>query len=805
MKTVFEREWELYRRGGWMPAFIGETARGEGDFDPGVKAGEIRIFADMPRPFVALVTGELATGERMLVPVSPFSVPASSRELLVGERVFQLWNACPAAKAFTDRSWLVATLSADETQEIAAAVKTSDPGRIRAGNDAVAAYEREFLVSGGSFIPLVAPAPLRVGRFARYGAWSIAAMLVVCLGATWMLIREDVTQQSGDAVGMPAIEESADVEEAACEMMEVVPAAPEPAPMPEPVLDQGRRLERLRKMREANMDASPRRMKAACERAPVAKCLAPDQVMALQACFAPTCPETERYAEYVENSFRNPVTDPLSTFGLDVDTASYTKMRRFLTEQKRLPPKESVRLEEYVNYFDYDYPEPQGEHPIAVRTELAACPWAKDHQLLRIALQAKKVETKVLPPANLVFLLDCSGSMSWNGGFEMLQKSMHLLVDQLRDEDHVSIVTYASGTRVALPSVSGREKARIHGVIDSLQSGGGTNGEGGIQLAYEEAVRNFDAKGNNRVVLMTDGDFNVGISTPKALEDFIATKRATGVFLSVMGVGRGNYQDAMMKKLANAGNGNYAYIDSLLEAKKVMITEFGGSMFTVAKDVKLQLEFNPAEVSAYRLLGYESRKLAARDFNDDRKDAGEMGAGHHMTAFYEIVPAGVTNAVANVDPLRYQASKDVSKGELATVKLRYKDPKEETSRLMVQAVKAVAVENPSEDFRFASAVAEYALILARSEHKGSASFKALLERARGAKGADLNGYRAEFIRLAEQAELLLASQQYTVKPGDTLWRIAERYLTTVDAIKSENGLKNDILHPGQRLTLPKMD
>lgn len=758
MKTVFEQEWELYRRGGWKPSFTGETALGEGDFDPAVKAGEIRIFADMPRPFVALIVRKLATGERMLVPVSPFSVPASSRERLVGERVFQLWNACPAAKAFTDRSWLVARLTDEETEEIAAAVKASDPGRIQDGVGAVAEYEREFLVAGGSFVPLVTPAPVRVNAFRRYGAWSIAAMAMICLGATWMLIREDVTQQSGDAVGMPAIEESADVEEAACEMMEVVPAAPEPAPMPKPVLDQGRRLERLRRLRESNMDASPRRMKAACERAPVAKCLAPDQVMALQGCITPTYPETERYAEYVENSFRNPVTDPLSTFGLDVDTASYTKMRRFLTEQKRLPPRESVRLEEYVNYFDYDYPEPQGEHPIAVRTELAACPWAKDHQLLRIALQAKKVETKDLPPANLVFLLDCSGSMSWNGGFAMLQQAMRLLVDQLRDEDRVAIVTYASGTRVALPSTSGKNKAKIRAVIDGLEASGGTNGEGGIQLAYEEAVRSFDPKGNNRVVLMTDGDFNIGISTPKALEDFIATKRATGVFLSVMGVGSGNYQDAMMKKLANAGNGNYAYIDGLLEAKKVMMTEFGGTLCTVAKDVKLQVEFNPSEVAAYRLLGYESRKLVARDFNDDKKDAGEMGAGHHMTAFYEIVPVGTTNAVASVDPLRYQTAAKGAKGELATVKLRYKEPKAETSRLMAQAVKAEIAKKPSEDFRFASAVAEYALWLAQSEHKGSASPAAVITRAKAAKGGDANGYRAEFIRLAEQAELLKAQR-----------------------------------------------
>lgn len=801
MKAVFEQEWKLYKRGGWMPAFVGEAARGEGDFDADVKPGEIRIFADMPRPFVALITEQLPTGERMIVPVSPFTVPASSRELLVDTRVFQLWNACPAAKRFTDRSWLVARLTEEETQEIAAAVKTADPGRVLAGEGAVADYERAFLVSGGSFVPLVTPASVRARMFTRYGAWGIAAMLMICLGATWMMLREESNGREEIICEIAACEECDDLEMAADIAPTPCPQAPPPMAMklmspcceaPKPLGFSGRI--------ELQGGAPRSHLNARRECAKMALVEGEQLGRSVDRSAVNTA---ERYAEYEENAFRNPVTDPLSTFGLDVDTASYTTMRRYLTEWKRLPPKESVRLEEYVNYFDYDYPEPQGEHPIAVRTELAACPWAKDHQLLRIALQAKKVETKNLPPANLVFLLDCSGSMSWNGGFDMLQKSMHLLVDQLRDEDRVAIVTYASGTRVALPSTSGRDKARIHDVIDALQSGGGTNGEGGIQLAYEEAMRNFDAKGNNRVVLMTDGDFNVGINTPKALEDFIATKRATGVFLSVLGVGEGNYQDAMMKKLANAGNGNYAYIDSLLEAKKVLITEFGGSMFTVAKDVKLQLEFNPAEVSAYRLLGYETRKLAARDFNDDKKDAGEMGAGHHMTAFYEIVPAGVTNGVANVDPLRYQAAKGAAKGELATVKLRYKDPKEETSRLMTQTVPAVAAENPSEDFRFASAVSEYALLLVRSEYKGAASFASLLARARGAKGADLNGYRAEFIRLAEQAELLLKAQVYTVKPGDSLWRIADRFRTTVEALKRTNGLTRDVIQAGQQLRIPQ--
>ena len=330
-----------------------------------------------------------------------------------------------------------------------------------------------------------------------------------------------------------------------------------------------------------------------------------------------------------------------------------------------------------------------------------------------------------------------------------------MLVGELRDEDRVAIVTYANGTAVRLPSTPGSDKARILGVIDSLMAGGGTAGGAGIQLAYEEAKKNFDKTRNNRVVLVTDGDFNIGISSPKELEDFIAEKRASGVFLTVVGVGAGNYQDATMKKLANAGNGNYAYVDSLLEAKKVFLTEFGGTLQTVAKDVKLQVEFNPAQVAAYRLLGYENRKLADKDFNDDRKDAGEIGSGHSMTAFYEIVPAGSgEEAVASVDPLKYQKTEGVESGDLFTVKLRWKAPDGDASELAeTPFAAAAATETPSEDFRFAAAVAEYALLLENSKFKGTASFSNVLERARAAKGADDEGWRAEFIRLVEAAEL----------------------------------------------------
>ena len=466
-------------------------------------------------------------------------------------------------------------------------------------------------------------------------------------------------------------------------------------------------------------------------------------------------PAAERYAEFSENEFLDPKATPLSTFSLDVDTTSYALMRRELTDGKRLPPRTSVRLEEFVNYFRYDYPQPADGKPLAVSCEAAPCPWNPAHKLARVALQARKLDKGNIPPCNLVFLVDVSGSMSWHGGIDMAKKGLSMLVGELRDEDRVAIVTYANGTDVRLPSTPGTDKARILGVIDSLMAGGGTAGGAGIQLAYEEARKNFDAKRNNRVVLVTDGDFNIGISSPKELEDFIAEKRASGVFLTVIGVGEGNYQDATMKKLASAGNGNYAYVDSLLEAKKVFLTEFGGTLQTVAKDVKLQVEFNPAQVAAYRLLGYENRRLADKDFNDDKKDAGEIGSGHSMTAFYEIVPAGSgEEAVASVDPLKYQKTEGVESGDLFTVKLRWKAPDGDASELLeTPFAAAAATETPSEDFRFASAVAEFALLLENSKFKGTASFSNVLSRARAAKGADPEGWRAEFIRLVEAAEL----------------------------------------------------
>ena len=747
-KEVFEKEWAMYgdrgagRDGIWSRK--GKADAGTDSFDGGVKPGEIRIFADMERPFVALVVESKGLAGWTIVPLSPFTVPASAREMLVGERVLQLWNACVAAKSFVTRSWIVDTVSEADLSDIKAQMAKVEAGRIVAGEGPVADYERKFLVTGGTFEPLLSAAGQKggIGRVSwkRYGGWSIAAMLLICLGATWLVLNNE-------------------------RKLHHVPFAVRT--MTEPVEHHVRESrETVRRAYEAQNEVQAFcRQKAVADRA-----YAPADVMAC----CPTPPKIkaktsssaeaygrERYAEFHENEFVEVVHEPLSTFGLDVDTASYTTMRRYLTELKRLPPKDSVRLEEYVNYFNYSYAEPKGGVPVAVDCELAECPWAKTHKLLRVGIQAKRIAKKKLPPSNLVFLLDVSGSMGWNGGFDMLKTSMHMLVNELRPQDTVAIVTYANGTEVRLPATSCQDKEKILSVIDALRCGGGTSGGEGLQLAYEEAKKNFDKKANNRVILMTDGDFNIGIRNTQELVRFIETKRKSGVFLTVLGVGNGNYQDGMMKRLANAGNGNYAFIDSILEAKKVLMTEFGGTMYTVAKDVKLQLEFNPAQAAAYRLLGYECRKLAAKDFNDDKKDAGEIGAGHTMTALYEIVPAGVAVPGGKVDALKYQKQTAVASKELLTVKLRYKEPNGSKSKLIETPVVAEAItgkNGPSEDYRFASAVAECALVLEDSKFKGAASLKAVIKRAKGAKGADENGYRAEFIRLVETADLLNAKR-----------------------------------------------
>ena len=767
MNKTFAEEWKLYKEGGSRPKFRGEAPRGEAEFDAPVKVGEIRIFADMARPFVALVAEEHGVAGWLLVPVSPFTVPASPREALEGERVYQLWNACTASRSFVARSWRVDEISKDEMLALNQTIKQSKQSNNLsiAADGIVAEYEREFLVSGGDFIPLVDKASPRVVRVSWHKIISIAACFAILLGVGMLVMFKNAelgSSQMRDSDKF-VVRHAAVVQDAGEPLDECADMACEIAPAEE----------RMQKVRVGGSIgyASPegRRSALAADRSfydhagemaresTKAKWESTEYLRRVRE--EPSIPVgTERYAEIQENEFRDPTSEPLSTFGLDVDTSSYTTMRRYVAEMKRMPPKEAVRLEEWINYFKYSYPQPKGDDPIGVACEMGGCPWAPSHRLLRVGVQAREVPVDKLPPCNLTFLIDVSGSMGWNGGFDMAKAGLRMLVDRLRPEDRVAIVTYASGTRVLLASTPGTEKGRIRAAIDGLVSGGGTAGGAGIQLAYEEAKKGFDRKANNRVILVTDGDFNVGISTPKALEEFIAEKRESGIFLTVLGVGTGNYQDANMKKLSTAGNGNYAYLDSVLEAKKVMMNEFGGTLFTVAKDVKLQLEFNPAEVKGYRLLGYESRKLAAKDFNDDKKDAGEIGSGHTMTALYEIVPAGSDEKVADVDPLKYQKRTESGRGEVCTVKLRWKKPDGDTSvlREIPIAEKSVTSKTPSVDFRFASAVAEFALLASDSKFKGAASFASVLERARSAKGEDAEGYRAEFIRLVETAELLRA-------------------------------------------------
>jgi Ca-activated chloride channel family protein len=467
---------------------------------------------------------------------------------------------------------------------------------------------------------------------------------------------------------------------------------------------------------------------------------------------------TEEYGEIDENPFEPATQKPLSTFSIDVDTASYSNVRRFLSA-RQMPPRDAVKIEELINYFSYEYPSPAGEHPFAVHTEVSVAPWNQAHRLVKIGLQGKRIAMDKLPPSNLVFLLDVSGSMNSPDKLPLLQAAFKLLVQSLRPQDRVAIVVYAGAAGLVLPSTPGSDKDTILAAIERLEAGGSTAGGAGILLAYEVARQNYLRGGNNRVILATDGDFNVGASSDGELVQLIEDKRKEGVFLTVLGFGTGNYQDAKMEKLADRGNGNHAYIDSILEAKKVLVSQMGGTLFTIAKDVKLQIEFNPTRVKAYRLIGYENRMLQAQDFNDDKKDAGELGAGHTVTALYEIIPAGSDEDVPGIDPLKYQQTQTTAAAgsdELMTVKLRYKLPDGDKSTLLSHAVRDTdtSLAQTSADFRFATAVAEFGMLLRNSPHKGKASYEAVLERAKGALGADREGYRKEFLLMVGQTSLM---------------------------------------------------
>ena len=465
----------------------------------------------------------------------------------------------------------------------------------------------------------------------------------------------------------------------------------------------------------------------------------------------------EEYSHNAENRFKSPVKDPLSTFSIDVDAASYSNIRRFIN-QGEMPPKDAVRIEEMINYFNYNYPKPTGNDPVRITTEVGICPWNKTHRLVQIGLKAREIENQNLPASNFVFLIDVSGSMFGPTRLELVKATLRLLVNNLREKDRVAIVTYCGDARVALPSTPGNEKQKIKDALETLTAGGSTAGGAGIKEAYRIAQKNFIAQGNNRIILCTDGDFNVGASSETELENLIESKRKSGIFLTVLGYGMGNYKDNKMQILAQKGNGNHAYIDNIQEANKVLVNEFGSTMYAVAKDVKLQVEFNPAKVQSYRLVGYETRMLNNEDFNDDTKDAGEMGAGHTVTALYEIIPTGTPgNIPGSVDPLKYQSQTNVNaqtsnSSELLTVKLRYKTPEEEKSKKIEKSVTDMGKDNVSPDFRFASAVAMFAQLLKDSDFKGEATYDKVIETANKGLSFDPEGYRAEFVCLVQSAK-----------------------------------------------------
>lgn len=462
----------------------------------------------------------------------------------------------------------------------------------------------------------------------------------------------------------------------------------------------------------------------------------------------------EAYDAIEENGFKEVSTSPLSTFSIDVDAASYSNVRRHL-KQGKMPPKDAVRIEEFINYFSYDYPDPKGEHPFSITTEFADNPWNKQTKLVHIGLQGERIKTKDLPPSNLVFLIDVSGSMYQHNRLPLVKKSLAMLVDNLNPEDRVAIVVYAGAAGEVLPSTPAANKAAIIEAINQLEAGGSTAGGAGIKLAYKVATENFIKNGNNRVIICTDGDFNVGQTSNAEMHRLIEKQRETGVFLTCLGYGMGNYKDSKLETLADKGNGNYAYIDDLMEAKKVLVNEMGATLVTIAKDVKLQVEFNPTVVKSYRLVGYENRLLNNEDFNDDKKDAGELGAGHSVTAIYEIELANSDNE-NRVDPLKYQEGKTSgNKEEVLTVKFRYKAPNGHKSKLLSEVVKVNDFKKKaSEDFNWSAAVAMYAMYLRESEYLQEVDLAKITALAKAAIGKDVRGYRSEFMQLLALTEKL---------------------------------------------------
>ena len=492
--------------------------------------------------------------------------------------------------------------------------------------------------------------------------------------------------------------------------------------------------------------------------------IAPAAPLADSAAFGYQDVYREQYQKIESSPVQAVAQQPVSTFSIDVDTGAYANVRRFLNDGS-LPPKDAVRLEELVNYFPYAYPTPEGDVPFSVATELATTPWNPETRLLRVAIKAADLSAAELPPANLVFLVDVSGSMDRREGLPMVQSTLKLLVDQLRPQDRVALVTYAGNASVVLESTAGSDKAKIRTAIDQLTAGGSTAGESGIQLAYQEAQKGLLKGGINRILLATDGDFNVGISDFETLKQLAADKRKTGVSLTTLGFGTDNYNEQLMEQLADAGDGNYAYIDNLREARKVLVDQLSSTLAVVAKDVKIQVEFNPAEVSEYRLLGYENRALKREDFSNDKVDAGEIGAGHTVTALYEVVPVG---AKGWLEPLRYaQANEKPGKaGEIAWLRLRYKAPEGGASQLVERPIgkgQATPINQASEDLRFAAAVAAFAQQLGDAKYTGDFSLADSARLARGAKGEDPFGLRGEFVQLVELAQSLQTPQNVQVR------------------------------------------
>lgn len=469
---------------------------------------------------------------------------------------------------------------------------------------------------------------------------------------------------------------------------------------------------------------------------------------------------TEEYNTINENEFKDALQNPLSTFSIDVDKASYSNVRRFLTENQ-LPPKGAVRIEEMVNYFKYDYPQPKGEHPFSIQTELSQCPWNKENKLLHIGIQGKSIDYDNLKPSNLVFLVDVSGSMDDPNKLPLVKASLKMLIKGLGKKDRIALVTYAGNAGLVLPSTSCDETETIEEAIDNLNAGGSTAGGQGILLAYKVAKENMIEGGNNRVILASDGDFNVGVSSTSELVSLVEEKRKDNIYITICGFGTGNYKDGRMEQISDIGNGNYFYIDNIQEAKKVFVTEMRANLFTIAKDVKIQVEFNPAHVQSYRLIGYEDRILNKEDFNNDKKDAGELGAGHTVTALYEIVPVGMTSNIPQVDKLKFQEGNKVKESslknnELMVLKLRYKPITSDESKLIESVVldESLAPNQTSDNFRFSSSVAAFGMLLRQSEYINKFTYDDVMELAKNSDTHDEEGYRAEYIKLIETASLL---------------------------------------------------